>query len=64
MDRDSWPRQGMDHGQERSAVPGSGPKTKSNRAQNTARALSDFVDFLVFLCICFFWGFNYSKMAN
>ena len=43
-----------------------GPKTGSNKAQNTAKKFSDFWGFLGFLM--YLWGvlgvFNYSQMAN
>ena len=42
------------------------PKLGSNRAQNTANILSGFLMFLGFfiIIISFFWGLNYSQMAN
>ena len=46
-------------------APGPLPKTGSNRAQDTAFRLGDFLFFLVFNNILwYFWGLNYSQMAN
>ena len=41
------------------------PKTGSNRAQNTAKKLGDFLICLgLFMYVWAFMGFQYSKMAN